>query len=99
MTIDYEAAKRSLIATRRKNVQAAIDELIYDAERSAVEAWANYDRAKDRIEELQTMVAVAEAALSRALERVPNLHGHRDVLETLLRENATLRLKNKGMSP
>lgn len=61
MTIDYEAAKRALIATRRKNVQAAIDELVYDAERSAADAWANYDRAKNRIGQLEEDLLAAKA--------------------------------------
>lgn len=65
MTIDYEAAKRALIATRRKNVQAAIDELVYDAERSAIDAWANYDRAKRRIEELEGHLAALHAKLDK----------------------------------
>jgi hypothetical protein len=63
MTIDYEAAKRSLIATRRKNVQAAVDELVYDAERSAAEAWANYDRAKDYIKLLEHKRQALEFAI------------------------------------
>lgn len=61
MTIDYEAAKRALIATRRKNVQAAIDELVYDAERSSTDAWANYDQAKKRIVELEDDLLATKA--------------------------------------
>lgn len=70
MTIDYEAAKRSLIATRRKNVHAAVDELVYDAERSAADAWANYDRAKARITELEAEVLKLKLELTDLLCRV-----------------------------
>lgn len=53
-----EKARRGVVGARREVVDAAIDELVYDAQRSADDAWATVDRLRDENERLRADLAL-----------------------------------------